>query len=390
MTEAPFSTTTFMSTQSSNKRLAEEAAADERPAIAAKLSPVVTVVDVSSFLADPPSSEAQLACTTLAESLKATGIVLLRDARVSQSDQSAFLDMMEDYFAQPEELKLPDVRKDLSYQVGATPSMIEIPICKADAECVEQIEKMPEKDKPLPITGPDPKWRFFWRIGERPSEGGFEDLNAAPVVPKHFPQWRTTMDRWGNLMLASVTTCAEMAAVGFGLPQDAISSLMSQGPHLLAPTGSDLGGQHRAAGTILAGFHNDLNLLTIHGKSRYPGLHVWLRDGTKMRVAIPDGCLLVQAGMQMERLTGGAVHAGMHEVIVLPETVAAAERQQAAGRPPWRISSTLFGHVASAQVLRPLGAFATEESLRRYPPMTAGEQVMSVLKKINLADPDKK
>jgi isopenicillin N synthase-like dioxygenase len=163
---------------------------------------------------------------------------------------------------------------------------------------------------------------------------------------------------------------------------------MEHGPHLLAPTGSDLG-KHHEVNTILAGFHNDLNLLTIHGKSRYPGLHVWLRDGTKRRVAIPNGCLLVQAGMQMERLTGGQVIAGMHEVVVLPETVEVAERRAAAGRPPWRISSTLFAHVASTKELRPLGDFATDEALRLYPPTTAGEQVLSVLRKINLADPSK-
>ncbi|KAF8047270.1 hypothetical protein N665_2426s0001 [Sinapis alba] len=31
-----------------------------------------------------------------------------------------------------------------------------------------------------------------------------------------------------------------MAAIGFGLPKDAFTSLMKQGPHLLAPAGSDL------------------------------------------------------------------------------------------------------------------------------------------------------
>ena len=31
----------------------------------------------------------------------------------------------------------------------------------------------------------------------------------------------------------------------------------------------------------------------------------------------------------------------MHEVVVLPSTVEAAQRQRAAGRPQWRISSTL-------------------------------------------------
>jgi hypothetical protein len=41
---------------------------------------------------------------------------------------------------------------------------------------------------------------------------------------------------------------------------------------------------------------------------------VWLRDGRRIAVKIPAGCLLLQAGRQMEWLTGGAVMAGYHEV----------------------------------------------------------------------------
>ena len=44
-------------------------------------------------------------------------------------------------------------------------------------------------------------------------------------------------------------------------------------------------------GCVVAGFHSDLNFLTIHGKSRYPGLHIWLRDGTRVPVRIPGCCL---------------------------------------------------------------------------------------------------
>ena len=47
-------------------------------------------------------------------------------------------------------------------------------------------------------------------------------------------------------------------------------------------------------GTVLAAIHYDLNFMTIHGKSRFPGLYVWSRTGKKMAVRIPDGCLLVQ------------------------------------------------------------------------------------------------
>lgn len=49
-----------------------------------------------------------------------------------------------------------------------------------------------------------------------------------------------------------------------------------------------------AKGTILAGFHYDLNFLTIHGKSRFPGLYIWTREGKKTQVVVPDGCLLIQ------------------------------------------------------------------------------------------------
>jgi isopenicillin N synthase-like dioxygenase len=66
---------------------------------------------------------------------------------------------------------------------------------------------------------------------------------------------------------------------------------MKGGAHLLAPTGSDL--KKNDIGAILAGFHYDIAFLTIHGKSRYPGLYVWTRDNKKMQVKVPDGCLIL-------------------------------------------------------------------------------------------------
>jgi hypothetical protein len=120
--------------------------------------------------------------------------------------------------------------------------------------------------------------------------------------------------------MSAVTTVSEMAAVGFNMPQDTFTSLTKNGPHLLAPTGSDLSVYHDK-NQIFAGFHYDLNFLTIHGKSRYPGLYIWTRSGKREAVRVPDGCLLVQAGKQMEWLTGGEVLAGFHEVIVSDATL---------------------------------------------------------------------
>jgi 2OG-Fe(II) oxygenase superfamily len=94
-------------------------------------------------------------------------------------------------------------------------------------------------------------------------------------------------------------------------------------PHLLAPTASDLV-KYNKKDTILAGFHTDLNFLTIHGRSRYPGLHIWARNtGKRILVQFPPTgrYLLVQAGKQLEHLTGGLIRAGYHEVVVNEATI---------------------------------------------------------------------
>ncbi|CAI7888453.1 unnamed protein product [Closterium sp. NIES-54] len=191
------------------------------------------------------------------------------------------------------------------------------------------------------------------------------------------------MDGWGCKMTAAVEAVAEMLAIGFDLPQDSFTCRMHMGPHLLAPTGSDLG-EHSSPGTVLAGYHADLNFLTIHGRCRFPGLRIWLRDGTCCRVSVPDGCLLLQAGKQMEWLTGGEVPAGMHEVVVDEDTVAAVQRAQQQGRSLWRVSSTVFAHIASDEILTPIGHFSTSKLASSFPPKPAGEFVEEELAAIQL------
>jgi hypothetical protein len=71
-------------------------------------------------------------------------------------------------------------------------------------------------------------------------------------------------------------------------------------------------------------------------------------------------------------------------VIVSEQTQATIESRKAAGQSLWRVSSTLFGHIASDVSLRPLGRFATEESAALFPPIDAGAQVQDELNAIAL------
>jgi len=339
------------------------------------------VVDIIPFLENPSSPQGIAACKQAAESLRLTSCLIIKDPRLSEDDNNNFLDMMERYYDLPHDKKMRDVHPELSYQLGATPENTEVPRDHHDK--IEQLGNNPQNAAHVP-KGADPKWRYFWRIGERPRSTSFPELNAPPVIPDGFPQWSDIMDKWGSLMLQAIRTVAEMTAVGLELEPKTFLDILEKGPHLLAPTGSDFG-RFKTEGTILAGFHYDLNFLTIHGKSRFPGLYVWLRDGTRVLVRVPDGCLLIQAGKQMEWLTGGALTAGFHEVVVTPETLVAIEKAKAENRSLWRVSSTLFSHIASDKELRPLHHFANAESLAAYAPILAGHQVEEELKQIQLA-----
>ncbi|EGG15177.1 hypothetical protein DFA_10003 [Cavenderia fasciculata] len=336
------------------------------------------IIDVARFLANPESAEALEDCKNLVKTLQETSCLVIKSPLVDEAQNSEFLDMMEQYYEQPTEVLMKDVHPEWSYQLGATPEFTEEP--RDHSEVIKALKPQYAAHAP---RGADPKWRFFWRIGERPAETEFPELNCPPVIPEKFPHWKNVMDTWGSKMLSSIETVAEMVATGYGLPRDTITKMMKNGPHLLAPTGSDLK-RFGNLDQIFAGFHYDFNLLTIHGKSRYPGLYIWLRDGTRVLVKVPAGCLLLQAGKQLEWVTGGDILAGFHEVVVTKETVDAVERAKAEGRSLWRISSTLFGHVASDQYLRPLPPFENQETLNKYPVKLAGKQSEEELQMIAL------
>ncbi|KAL0951570.1 hypothetical protein HGRIS_008252 [Hohenbuehelia grisea] len=368
------------------------------------------IVDLDIFLNNPRDSvQVQKECYKAADALIVFGAVILHDSRVTEADNQEFLDLLEDYFNQPNEALKKDERPELSYQVGVTLENTEKPKCAADEPCLRIIERLEPSERPLDISAhnPDPKCRFFWKMSEKPPyETQFPGLNAPNVVPEAESikaRWTPIMEKWGKSMKNAVENLAEMAAVGLGLPAETFKEAGRYGPHILAPTASDLV-KYGEKDTILAGFHSDLNFLTIHGRSRYPGLHIWARNtGKRIPVKLPPTgrYLLVQAGKQLEHLSGGLVKAGFHEVVVNDATLKVIEQRKATlpDRPLIRISSTFFWHLSSDYDLAPmpllasraralraadnnLGKVQDEETI--YEPMKVGQQVSNELKHIAL------
>lgn len=165
------------------------------------------IIDLDVFLnnlRDAPKVRDE--CTKAANALITYGALVLHDSRVSEDDNSVFLDLLEDYFAQPEEDLKKDERPELSYQIGVTLENTEKPKCAVDEPCLRVIERLAPSERPLDIKGhnPDPKCRFFWRMVEAPPyKTQFPGLNAdniTPDAPHIKERWGSVMNQWGTSM----------------------------------------------------------------------------------------------------------------------------------------------------------------------------------------------
>lgn len=124
---------------------------------------------------------------------------------------------MEDYFAQSQEALKQDERPELSYQVGVTLENTEKPKCAVDEPCLRIIEQLDVSERPLDISGhhPDPKCRFFYKMGQSPPyQTMFPSLNAPNVVPQEpelKKRWTPVMDKWGTSMKQACVQSVSLA-----------------------------------------------------------------------------------------------------------------------------------------------------------------------------------
>ncbi len=165
------------------------------------------VIDLDVFLTQGRDSpEVRAECDKAAAALITYGALVLHDSRVAEEDNTTFLDLLEDYFAQPADRLREDERPALGFQVGVTLENTEKPKCAVDEPCLDVIQRLAPEERPLDISGhePDPKCRFFWRMTEQPPyETEFPGLNAENVVPREpaiKDRWAPVMNKWGTSM----------------------------------------------------------------------------------------------------------------------------------------------------------------------------------------------
>ncbi len=164
-----------------------------------------------------------------------------------------------------------------------------------------------------------------------------------------------------------------IVAEGLGAHETFFDEMLVDGPTLTRairyPAMAEApGGQH-----VWAASHGDINLITALPRATAPGLQVEV-DGTWVDAVAPDGYVIINTGMMLERITNGVIPTGVHRVVAAP------------GYEGERYSVVQFLHPKPWTILQPMPSCVTPEHPQRYAGISAGDALDLVLYEINLIE----
>lgn len=164
-----------------------------------------------------------------------------------------------------------------------------------------------------------------------------------------------------------------IVAEGLGAHESFFDEMLVDGPTLTRairyPAMAEAPGEQH----VWAAAHGDINLITALPRATAPGLQV-LVDGAWVDAVAPEGYVIINTGMMLERLTNGVIPTGVHRVVAAP------------GYEGERYSVVQFLHPKPWTVLQPMPSCVTPEHPQRYSGITAGDALDLVLYEINLIE----
>ncbi len=162
-------------------------------------------------------------------------------------------------------------------------------------------------------------------------------------------------------------------AEGIGCHESFFDDMVNDGPTLTRAIRYPPMGELPDAGHVWAGAHGDIDLITALPRATAPGLQVKVDDDWVDAVA-PDGQVIINTGIMLERLTNGTIPIGWHRVVAAP------------GYEGQRYSVVQFCHPRPWTVLNPVTSCCTPENPQRFSALTAASALDEVLYEINLVE----
>jgi isopenicillin N synthase-like dioxygenase len=162
-------------------------------------------------------------------------------------------------------------------------------------------------------------------------------------------------------------------AEGIGCHETFFDDMVADGPTLTRairypPMQEVPGAQH-----VWAAEHGDINLITALPRASAPGLQVKV-DGDWVDAVPPEGQVIINTGIMLERLTNGVIPIGWHRVVAHPDYEGE------------RYSVVQFCHPRPWTILSPVPSCCTPDNPQRFSAVSAADALDEVLYEINLVE----
>lgn len=258
------------------------------------------------------------------------------------------------FFALPLEEKQRFHRPEACGQTGYTGLLVETAAGAAAADWKEMLNWA------LPLPADHPLRRRFPLIYP-------EQLlpeTAVPGITRVLETFHTAVAELQRRVLRVVAT-------GLGVHVDFFDSLVREGPTLTRAIRYPPMQTAPSTAHEWAAAHADINLITALPRATAPGLQVQV-DGQWVDAMAPDGHVILNSGLMLERLSNGRIPSGWHRVVA-PE-----------GCNGERLSVVQFCHPTPTTLLVPLSSCITAEHPQRHGALMAADALEDVLYQIKL------
>ncbi len=313
------------------------------------------ILDVDLLAFESGSSAQRAAVVDGVRRSLATGFVYTRHDLSEDLLDSAY-GMLAEFFSMPQEVKQRFVAPESHGQTGYTGLLVET----AASSDVPDWKEMLNWGRELP-PGHPLRVRYPHRYGTQ-------------VLPEAaIPGSEKVLNLFHDRIEDTQRRFLRVIAEAIGCHESLFDEMTQNGATLTRalrypPMPESPGGSH-----VWAGEHGDINLITALPRATAPGLQVKVGDDWVDAVA-PEGQVIINTGMMLERLTNGMLPTGIHRVVA---------SQGFSGE---RYSVVQFCHPTPWTLLTPLPSCITPENPQRHSAMVSADALDMVLYEINLIE----
>ena len=289
----------------------------------------------------------------LGQSFRETGFAVISDHPVDQSVIDRGIDAGKKFFALPDETKRSYFIPGGGGQRAYTPFATEV------------AKGATKKDL-----------KEFWHVGrEIPRDHKYADIMGANIYVKEVPGWKeatnamySALDNFGLDILSAI-------AMHLKLKPDFFNETVNYGNSILRMLHYPPQLEPPPEGSVRAGAHEDINVITLLLGAEEGGLEVLHRNGSWLAANPPAGSLVVNVGDMLQRLTNHVLPSTTHRVVnPKPER----------SRFP-RYSTPFFLHFNPDYEIKTLPSCISPERPNRYPEPLKSQDFLEIrLKEIGL------